>query len=85
MFLNEKEIKEYFIKILMKQCSFERQEIEFLLSDFLSPYNNYLREDFILEVELDNVLWEKRACIVDFSCLGLKKSIFKFYTYYNTF
>ena len=84
MYLKEKELQKHFTYLLMKELCLDEEESKYLISYYMNPcQSTCLREEFILETEIDNVLWEKRACILDLSCLGVKKPIYKYYIFYN--
>lgn len=84
MYIEENELKKHFIDILMNQLCLDEEEAKYLIAYYMDPFKrSCLREEFISETEIDNVLWEKRACILDLSSLGLKKPIYKYYVFYN--
>ncbi len=84
-YLDEQGIKNAFAAHLMKYLGYMPDEAEFAVSDFPDPYRlPYLEEDFVGDVTMDDVYYEKRASYTCFWRVGLRSvPMFRFYTFYR--
>ena len=83
-YLDLQGIKDAFAKHMIEHRGYSEQEAAIAVSDFPDPYElPYLDEEYIDEVTIDGVDYERNASYTSFWKCGLEGiPMFRFYTYY---